>query len=104
MKTILRSQELSCPSCVAKIEKALKNVEGVQEAKVFFNTGRIEVEHAPEQASQETLVKAVRSAGCISRRSAPIWPKAPVLVAGETRRSRGGVLMNLSAFLTKTVI
>lgn len=62
MKTQLRSRELSCPSCVAKIEKALKNVQGVQDAKVHFNTGRIEVEH-DEQAQADALVKAVRDAG-----------------------------------------
>jgi copper chaperone CopZ len=63
MKTLLRSKELSCPSCVAKIEKALKALEGVEEAKVHFNTGRIEVQHDPQRASAETLVDAVRSAG-----------------------------------------
>jgi copper chaperone len=62
MKTILRSQELSCPSCVAKIEKALHGVSGVNEAKVHFNTGRIVVEH-DEQTTVDKLVKAVRSAG-----------------------------------------
>ena len=62
MKTLLRSQELTCPSCVAKIEKALTALPGVQDAKVFFNTGRIEVEH-DERASNEDLVRAVRSAG-----------------------------------------
>jgi copper chaperone CopZ len=62
MKTILRSQELSCPSCVAKIEKALKGVPGVEKATVHFNTGRIEVEHSPT-APAETLLKAVRAAG-----------------------------------------
>ncbi len=62
MKSILRSQELTCPSCVAKIEKALKNVDGVKEARVFFNTGRIEVEHEAE-AKAADLVKAVREAG-----------------------------------------
>ena len=67
MKTLLRSQELSCPSCVAKIEKALKAVDGVQDAKVHFNTGRIEVEHDPDQAAGETLVEAVRSVGYESR-------------------------------------
>lgn len=52
MKTTLRSQELSCPSCVAKIEKALKGVPGVVDAKVYFNTGKIEVEHDPQQAAR----------------------------------------------------
>jgi copper chaperone len=63
MKTILRSNELTCPSCVAKIEKALTSKPGVNQAKVFFNTGRIEVEHDPEQIQAETLVKTVQSAG-----------------------------------------
>ncbi|MCL4296712.1 MAG: heavy-metal-associated domain-containing protein [Anaerolineae bacterium] len=63
MKTILRSQEFSCPSCVAKIEKALKDVTGVEEAKVHFNTGRIVVEHDPGQASADELIKIVRAAG-----------------------------------------
>ncbi len=70
MKSILRSQELTCPSCVAKIEKALKAVPGVQHATVHFNTGRIEVEHDPETASGQALVDAVRSAGYEARVSA----------------------------------
>ena len=70
MKTLLRSQELTCPSCVAKIEKALKALDGVQDARVHFNTGRIEVEHDPHTANQEALVKAVKAAGYEARVSA----------------------------------
>lgn len=63
MKTVLRSQEFSCPSCVKKIEKALQAQEGVQNAKVHFNTGRIEVEHEPERISTDELVAVIRSVG-----------------------------------------
>jgi copper chaperone CopZ len=63
MKTILRSQEFSCPSCVVKIENALHGLDGVKEAKVHFNTGRIVVEHDPEQASTDELVKTIRTTG-----------------------------------------
>lgn len=70
MKTILRSQELSCPSCVAKIEKALAALDGVQTAKVHFNTGRIEVQYDPQSVSAEQLVKTVRGAGYESKVSA----------------------------------
>jgi copper chaperone CopZ len=63
MKTTLRSQELSCPSCVEKIEKALKALEGVEEAKVHFNTGRIEVQHDSGRISTEELVRTIRAAG-----------------------------------------
>ena len=63
MKTLLRSQELTCPSCVAKIEKSLKALEGVEDAKVHFNTGRIEVVHDPQRIQPDALLKAVESAG-----------------------------------------
>jgi copper chaperone len=63
MRTLLRSQELSCPSCVAKIEKALKGRDGVGDAKVYFNTGRIEVQHDPERVSTEDLIKAIQEVG-----------------------------------------
>jgi copper chaperone CopZ len=69
-KTLLRSQELSCPSCVAKIEGALKSLNGVTEAKVFFNTGKIEVEHDPQLIQSEDLVKAVKSVGYEAREAA----------------------------------
>jgi len=69
-KTILRSQELSCPSCVAKIEKALGAVDGVESAKVHFNTGRIEVQHDESRAPVADLVVAVRSAGYEAKPSA----------------------------------
>jgi copper chaperone len=61
--TLLRSQELSCPSCVAKIETALKALEGVSDAKVHFNTGKIEVQHDAQLVQADQLVKAVRSVG-----------------------------------------
>jgi copper chaperone len=47
-KTILRSDELSCPSCVNNIESNLNKKDGVEKATVHFSTGRIEVEHQPE--------------------------------------------------------
>jgi copper chaperone CopZ len=48
---------------VVKIEKALKGVSGVEEAKVHFNTGRIVVEHDPGQTNADELIKTVRAAG-----------------------------------------
>jgi copper chaperone len=62
-KILLHSQELSCPSCVAKIETALKALDGVSDAKVHFNTGKIEVQHDAQLVKADQLVKAVRSVG-----------------------------------------
>lgn len=61
--TTLRSRELSCPSCVAKIEKALGALPGVTRARVHFNTGRIEVEHEPGRPAPDELIAAVSRVG-----------------------------------------
>ena len=63
MQTTLRSDELSCPSCVPKIEKALQALPGVGKAEVRFNTGRILVSHDPEQAPVEVLLEAIAGTG-----------------------------------------
>lgn len=70
VNTILRSEELSCPSCIGKIEKSLRALEGVQEAKVHFSAGRIEVRHDPDQVATEELVQAVQRVGYEARPSA----------------------------------
>ncbi len=63
MKTLLRSKELSCPSCVAKIEAQLLGIDGVHTAEVYFTTGKIVVEHDSEKTTQQQLIDAVRAAG-----------------------------------------
>jgi copper chaperone len=70
VKTVLRSDELSCPSCVAKIEKALQALPGVETALVRFNTGRIEVEHDPQLVTVGALVQTVRGTGYSARPAA----------------------------------
>jgi len=70
MKTILRSQELTCPSCVAKIEKALTALNGVEKAQVHFNTGRIEVDFDPALINTDSMVKAVKAVGYEAKVSA----------------------------------
>lgn len=63
MQTTLRSQELSCPTCVSKIETMLTGTEGVRDATVYFNTGRIEVEHDAHAVTETDLVEIVQQAG-----------------------------------------
>ena len=61
-RTTLRAQGFSCPSCVAKIEKALKRLPGVTNAEVRFASSRIEVDHDPS-VSVDLLVDTVRGVG-----------------------------------------
>lgn len=62
-KTILRSDELSCPSCINNIQTNLNSTEGVGEATVHFSTGRIEVAHDADMVSEQDLVEAVWQTG-----------------------------------------
>ncbi|HLR26085.1 MAG TPA: heavy metal-associated domain-containing protein, partial [Fodinibius sp.] len=59
----LRSDELSCPSCISNIESNLNNMEGVEKATVHFSTGRIEVAHDTDMVFEQDLVEAVRQSG-----------------------------------------
>ena len=68
--TILRAEGFSCPSCVAKIEKQVGRLAGVESVKVHFATARIEVVHDPSLASTDELVAAVARAGYTARPSA----------------------------------
>lgn len=69
-KTTLRSQDLNCPSCVSKIERELKRVDGVDNAQVHFSTGRIVVEHDPIRAPSDELIQAIARAGYTAKVSA----------------------------------
>ncbi|WP_131103837.1 heavy-metal-associated domain-containing protein [Ornithinimicrobium sufpigmenti] len=62
-KTILRAQGFSCPSCVAKIEKQVGRLKGVESVKVHFASSRVEVAHDPARVSADDLVAAVDKAG-----------------------------------------
>ncbi|MFD1505452.1 heavy-metal-associated domain-containing protein [Georgenia yuyongxinii] len=61
-RTVLRAEGFSCPSCVAKIEKQVGRLDGVQAVKVHFASARIEIDHTPE-VSVDSLVAAVAKAG-----------------------------------------
>lgn len=68
--TALRAEGFSCPSCVAKIEKQVGRLKGVESVKVHFATARIVVVHDPAVASTDDLVAAVAKAGYTARPAA----------------------------------
>lgn len=68
--TTLRAEGFSCPSCVAKIEKQVGRVRGVESVKVHFASARIEIVHDPALAPVEDLVAAVAKAGYTARPTA----------------------------------
>ena len=59
----LRVTGMSCAHCSARVEKALKSVEGVSSAKVDLNAGEATVVYDPSKADEERLEQAVMGAG-----------------------------------------
>ena len=70
VKSMLRAEGFSCPSCVAKIEKAVGRLDGVEDVKAHFASSRIEVDHDPEVVSVDDVVAAVAKVGYSARPSA----------------------------------
>ena len=62
-KTVLPVQGMTCASCVARVERALKSVQGVVDVQVNFATARASVEYLPGAVAVRDLRKAVQDAG-----------------------------------------
>ena len=59
----LKIQGMSCASCVARVERALKKVSGVSEASVNLATEEAHVTVDPTQVSVSKLITAIDDAG-----------------------------------------
>jgi len=62
MTTELKIEGMTCASCVRRVEKALSDLPGVDEANVNFATSKATVAHAPSVAPED-LQRAVSNAG-----------------------------------------
>ena len=54
---------LNCPTCAAKLEKAVQSTPGVTEAKVVFGAGSLNVEYDAEVVSYEKIADVVSRMG-----------------------------------------
>ncbi len=54
---------MTCASCVARVERALRKVPGVQEASVNLATESARITYAPSEEMEARLRRAVRDAG-----------------------------------------
>lgn len=66
-RTVLRAEGFTCPSCVTKIDKQVRRLDGVSAVTVHFASGRIEIDHDPGVTEVPALVEAVARAGYTAR-------------------------------------
>ena len=51
----LQLETLTCPTCIKKIEGALNKTEGVESAKVLFNSSKVKVKYEDTIISSEQI-------------------------------------------------
>ncbi|MCI1895057.1 MAG: cation transporter [Lactobacillus sp.] len=62
-KISLQLDELTCPSCLTKIEGAVKQEPGVENVKVLFNAGKVKADFDDTQNSADNLANVVTKLG-----------------------------------------
>jgi len=64
-KAVINLETLSCPSCLQKIENALKGLSGVEanSVEVLFNSSRVRTNFDSETVSIEQIEKAIEDLG-----------------------------------------
>ena len=61
-KTTLELETLTCPSCLQKIENAVRGLTGVDKVKVMFNASKVKVEH-DDQVSKNEIKNSIEKLG-----------------------------------------
>ena len=64
MKTAaFQLEELTCPSCIKKIEKALEQLKGVLEIKVLFNLSKVKVSYLENEIHADQIANTISALG-----------------------------------------
>ena len=64
-KATIQLETLSCPSCLLKIENAVKGLNGVEKdsVKVLFNSSKVKTDFDSETVDIEKIEKAIEDLG-----------------------------------------
>lgn len=64
-KAIIQLETLSCPSCMQKIENAVKGLNGIHRdsVNVLFNASKVKVEFDSETVAISDIEKAIEDLG-----------------------------------------
>lgn len=62
-REMIMLSNLNCPTCGAKLEKAVRATPGVNEAKVIFGAGSLNVEYDTAAVSYEQIAEVISKMG-----------------------------------------
>ncbi|WP_323676486.1 heavy metal-associated domain-containing protein [Halorubellus sp. PRR65] len=61
--TQFRVMDFDCPTCASTVERALSNVEGVEDVEVHYSTGRVEIHYDDNVADPTTFEQTIENQG-----------------------------------------
>lgn len=61
----IQLEELTCPSCITKIESVLSKEEGVKEAKVLYNASKVKVTYEEDKISGKHITDLIEKLGYV---------------------------------------
>ncbi|VEU81277.1 heavy-metal-associated domain-containing protein [Haploplasma axanthum] len=64
-KAIIQLETLTCPSCLQKINRAIKGLNGVNQdsVNVMFNSSKVKLEYDDETVSIKSIESAISNLG-----------------------------------------
>lgn len=62
-KLNIQLAQVSCPSCVKKIENRLSKEEGLDNVSVLFNSSKVKAEYDPEKINPDKVVEIIEQLG-----------------------------------------
>lgn len=64
MRTVkFQLEPLTCPSCIKKIESKLGKMDGVEEAKVLFNSSKVKTVIDEDKVNEKELKTTIEKLG-----------------------------------------
>ena len=62
-KLVMQLDELSCPSCMQKIQAGVSQQDGVESVNVLFNASKVKAEYDEAVTNPDELTQAVTDLG-----------------------------------------
>lgn len=62
-KKTYQLETVACPSCVAKIETALKKTKGIEQSEVLYNSSRVKVAFDEAQIDTDQIASKIEGLG-----------------------------------------
>jgi len=62
-KLVMQLEQLTCPTCVKKIETVLGKTEGVDTSTVLFNSSKVKISYNEEEVTPNELSRKIMNLG-----------------------------------------